>query len=313
MFHRLYTFAVIFCWLASMGWLVGSKIVPSMLPGDPPDYNARLESEETAPDAWRIKWEDRLIGYATSDVIHGEDGQAEVRSIVQFTDLPLSAMTRQFLGVMSALAEPLLPKNLNVEMLVTTKLCFSSAGALEHVDTVVDVGDLERLARIVGVVEEDNQLRVEAHVGGDTSRRPLRQKIALPANATLKDALSPRSQVRQLRVGQQWTMPVYRGFPPNQPVQIIQATVERHEVIVWDGSDVETLLVVYRADPSQIQAANEPVGREWVRRDGWVLRQEVSFAGLNMLFERIGDEPLDKRTDLLNDPQVWERHTEDAP
>lgn len=120
----------------------------------------------------------------------------------------------------------------------------------------------------------------------------LRQTVDLPREALVEGSLAPRSELRDLYVGQTWTIPVYRAFPPNSPVEIVQAEVEKYtDVKIWGNDEVETLVVVYRADAgSSLSAGHEPLSREWVRRaDGLVLWREINFSGMKILFERQTD------------------------
>jgi hypothetical protein len=137
----------------------------------------------------------------------------------------------------------------------------------------------------------------------------LRQELELPPDALVSDAFTPRSELKKLHVGQSWTIPVYRPFPPNSPLEIVAVHVEGHEGIIWEGKDVETLRVVYRTDAgSGIRASRDPVGREWVRRDGTVLRQEIGMSGLQLRFERLPPDNLDTRKNLLDParhPALW--------
>ena len=116
-------------------------------------------------------------------------------------------------------------------------------------------------------------------------------------------------ELKDLHVGQSWTIPVYRAFPPNSPVQIVEAKVERHDIIFWEGSDIETMLVVYRMDAgSGLRATSQATAREWVRPDGTVLRQELVFSGLTLRFERQMRRPTDTNEALLDDalhPRYW--------
>jgi hypothetical protein len=109
------------------------------------------------------------------------------------------------------------------------------------------------------------------------------------------DSLSPRSELRNLHVGQQWTIPTYRPFPPNSPVQILLAKVEKSEFIEWNGELVEALVVSYQDEAgSGIGTARKPIGRTWVQPDGTVLKQEVMFSSLRFTFLRLSStEALD--------------------
>jgi hypothetical protein len=82
---------------------------------------------------------------------------------------------------------------------------------------------------------------------------------------------------------------VYSPFhPPNQPLQILQAKVEREETIEWNGEVVNTWMIVYRNDSgSELTGAKAARGRVWVRRDGTVLKQEAVLMGSRLLFVRM--------------------------
>jgi hypothetical protein len=89
-------------------------------------------------------------------------------------------------------------------------------------------------------------------------------------------------------MGQRWTTPVYSPFRPlNSPMEMLEATVERREPILWNGGSVSTLVVVYRAD-SGMSLTSEPRGKLWVRSDGTVLRQEVTMLNSHLQFTRLG-------------------------
>jgi hypothetical protein len=151
--------------------------------------------------------------------------------------------------------------------------------------------------------------------GPATQRQIFHHTMHLPPEILLTDSVSPRPELKHLRVGQTWTLPVYRAFPPNQPVQVVQATVERHEIIFWEGVDIETLLVVYHSDSgAEIQAARSALGKEWVRSDGTIVRQEVSLAGMRIQFERLGDPSRDQRVEWLDadaHPRLWQWDVDD--
>ena len=49
MHSRWYSVAVVLLWLATMGWLVSQKVLPSLVIGEPPDYQAILAVQRGAP------------------------------------------------------------------------------------------------------------------------------------------------------------------------------------------------------------------------------------------------------------------------
>ena len=137
-----------------------------------------------------------------------------------------------------------------------------------------------------------------------------RYEVDLPRDALVGDSLSPRSELRNLRVGQQWTIPVYRPFPPNSPVQILLARVEKSEFFDWEGELVETYVVVYRDEAGTgINSARKPIGRTWVQPDGTVLRQEVMLSNLRFTFDRL--PPGDLSAQWLED-EAFNRHFEEV-
>jgi hypothetical protein len=117
--------------------------------------------------------------------------------------------------------------------------------------------------------------------------------MSLPSHGLLGDVLSPQMQLGdQLRTGQTWKVPSCNPFSPNfkDPLEILQATVEGREVIFWDGEMKRTWLVVYRSDPGS-KLGEKPTDRQklWVRRDGTVLKQQITVLGSSMTFVRMSD------------------------
>jgi hypothetical protein len=154
------------------------------------------------------------------------------------------------------------------------------------------------------------ELNAQLNLPGSTAPQPLLQRrIDLPPGALIQDRLTPRSTLTQLTVGQTWTIPVYRPFPPQSAPELIQAHVKRLEILFWQGADVETHLVEYRREAGTgISVADSLVGREWVRADGKILRQEVFLSGLTLEFERVEAADGDPRLDWLNEethPRLW--------
>jgi hypothetical protein len=108
----------------------------------------------------------------------------------------------------------------------------------------------------------------------------------------LGDGLSPQPRLSGLRDGQTWTTEVFSPLqPPNDPVQIMQATVEGTEPMVWNGQAMDTRLVVYRTDPGTgPDGKGQPRGRVWVRPDGTVLKQQVMLLSSALSFVRMTDD-----------------------
>lgn len=306
MTNRWFNAGVLVFWLVAMSWLLSQKVLPPLLSGDPPDYDAALpvKAEDTTPPAvcWRLMWDDRVIGTAASQPVHTPDG-AELRSVVRFSRLPMKNLLGQLLGAMAPLVSASLGDDeFSPNMNVATRMRFDHERRLEDFQTVVDLSELPQFIDLDGRVDSNGKLSLiaTARFGMPVPGEPPpfvrhRHEVDLPRDALVGDSLSPRSELRNLHVGQQWTIPTYRPFPPNSPVQILLAKVEKSEFIEWNGELVEALVVSYQDEAgSGIGTARKPIGRTWVQPDGTVLKQEVMFSSLRFTFLRLSStEALD--------------------
>ncbi len=136
-----------------------------------------------------------------------------------------------------------------------------------------------------GILTEGNQLEWEVRSGTFTYK----DEAYHPADALMGDSLSPQTHLPGLRIGQTWTVPAYSPFrPPNNPIEILQATVERLEPMSYNGRVEDVWVVVYRSDPGSGLAHNGiPRVRLWVRRNGTVLRQQVRLFDATITFARL--------------------------
>ncbi len=309
MASRWYATFVVCFWLASMSWLAASKLLPPLIGGRAPDYRTVLVEapKQPPPVAWRIIWEQRPVGYAVTR-IRPSPGGAEMRSLVHFEQLEVRRILEQLLGGLAQLLPSLGEEGFHLDLKIASRLQFNDQHLLRTIDAAIAVADTPHVLNLHGVVGESNTLDVVAFAG---SRFPdasggedlLRHQFNLPRDVLVGDAFAPSSELKNLTVGQTWTIPVYRPFPPNSPVQIIEAKAERLELLYWNGETVEVMLVLYRGDAgSGIAATRQPTGRVWVRPDGVVLRQEVMVSSLRLVFERIADgEEVTKLAHSLDD------------
>ena len=306
---RLYYLFVVLFWLASMSWLVVEKVVPPLMGGSPPDFRSALAEPEEEPDFWKITWNGRRIGFVITQIMDGDNGTRERRGVVRFEDLPLESMLSELLGAFAPFAQPLLgtTQDYEIQAVLATRLAFDEDRRLTGFRTVLDLAETPSFLTVNGRVVDEQKLEVllefaDNWTGARDGTQALRHELDLPPNALVGDAFTPKMELKNLQVGQSWTIPVYRAFPPNSPVQIVEAKVERHDIIFWEGNDVETMLVVYRTDAgSGLRAANQATAREWVRPDGMVLRQELVLSGLTLRFERRMQSPLEADRALLDE------------
>ena len=62
----LAAFIIVF-WCTTTSWLVVAKILPSLMPGSPPGYQALYASNNRLiPVAWTVLWKEQPLGWATS-------------------------------------------------------------------------------------------------------------------------------------------------------------------------------------------------------------------------------------------------------
>jgi hypothetical protein len=150
---RLYTLSVLGLWLASMSWLVVEKVLPPLMGGDPPDYDAVLATAERPPDCWKIIWKDETIGFAGSKVVSHDDGGRELRSLVQFEQVPLDSMMSELLGMWATVVRPLLGgPAYRLDAQISTQVWFDQENRLEGIDTVLNLADMPELMTIRGHV-----------------------------------------------------------------------------------------------------------------------------------------------------------------
>lgn len=287
MLGRWTQLAIVCFWLASMSWLVTTKILPPMAAGDPPSYRAlvRESPDLEQPVAWDIHWDDRPIGWARSTKHDRPDGAIELRSLVHFTSLPLAEVTPAWLGPLVKLLRGADP-DLALEARGTMEI--DPLGRLIGMHSEIDLGDLVNAVTVDGTVDGSQvQMIVRS---GDFSYSTT---TALPSDSMLNDALSPQARLPRLKLGQRWTVPVHSPFrPPNMPLDILEARViNDNEIIVWNGRPVATWLVDYTRDEGAGLRRGNSQGRVWVRHDGVVLKQELTIAESRLSFVRLPDAP----------------------
>lgn len=299
MSNRWYPLAVLACWMAAMSWLVVEKVLPTLREGDRPDYDAVLPAEAAAPkpERWEIFYRDRPIGTATSLSIRNDDNSGRLESEVKFTRLPLSEIVKELFGNLAAVMKPLWSgdERIEIELTVDSQMHIAADGNLRSFETKVRMAQFEELIQVRGEVKHnmlDVAVLTPTGENGKASEmvERYRAQMDLPSEAMVSGSLSPQSRLAGLYVGQTWNLPVYRPFPPNQPLQMVQAKVESDEMFVWQGEAVRAFKVVFRDDAgSGISVAREPIGRMWVRSDGTVLEQEAKLANLQFRFVRQRD------------------------
>jgi hypothetical protein len=283
--YRVFNAVVVVFWLSTMTWLIVAKVLPPLQVGEPPNYrsvyavdrNGRLE-----PVCWEMLWSDRRLGWAKTTVYRTPSGVTEVRSLVHFSHVPVEELVpawirpavKSAIQPVGALSMDALSR-IEIDPLGRLSQIYSSLSPVGHKTGVVIRG------RVRGTT-------LTGEVRSGTMSQPFERY--LPPNALFGDELSPQARMPGLRLGQEWTVPVYsplRFSDSRNPVEILHAKVEDRESVVIGDESVLTSVVVYRSDPGSIHGgAQTPRGRLWVADDGTVLKQTSRLFGSQLTFLR---------------------------
>lgn len=283
MSSRWFNAVVVLFWLGAMSWLLVTKVFPPLLKGTPPGFGdvvAELDEREAVAVAWDIFVDDAPVGRAVTETRLVEDDVTEINSLVEFRAMPFDAISPvRFRPLLSLFTES---EDADVSLKVETKFEL----VLDHLigfESRLSVGGVKDVITMQGAVD-GTQLALTLHAGQFVHTT----NTYLSGNQLFGDILSPRAYMRDLRVGQSWTEPVYSPFrPPDRPLEVLEAWVERTEMIQHEGKVENTRLVVYRSDQgSGLEDAKTPRAKLWVDFSGRILRQRIRLANGTLEFRR---------------------------
>lgn len=272
--NRLYTAAVIVCWLATMGWLFTDRVLPSLTGERGP--SARLMNQ-VEPVAWAIQMDGKPCGVAVLRSLDGAGGSKEVHSFlrVDYLESPnkLPLWMRPFANSLSGMSFDM-----------RTVLMFDPLGELRRFKTWLLSEDLGVPIRVSGSIRDD-QLQVRLNVA-DIDKR---FQHHWPRNATYGGQLSPTVNIHRLYEGRRWTSEVYSPFAaPSTPVEMIEAVVTERLKFVHDDEHVDVWEVEQRSMKKTGSAGERVLTRLLVGMDGRVLQQETEVFGSQLVFVRAG-------------------------
>jgi hypothetical protein len=276
-----FTPVVVGFWLVTTGWLVGSKILPSLSPGSPPGHQAFFASSGgLVPVAWTLECNDHPIGWAFTQANHSHRDGLLVDSRLHFDRLPwdevLPAWASAFVHHVS-LPVP------HAGFDARGRLSIGSDGQLRSFSSVVTMPGVKETLVLTGMVDDGkvSMFMAAGELRYETTRH-------LPTTAMVGDELSPLATLPGLHEGRRWTVPMYSPLRPGQsPLEILHAEVGREETLYWGGSLTRVHVVSYREDPS---SSRPPRCRLWVDHSGRVLRQEAALLGARVAFIRQSDD-----------------------
>lgn len=285
--------AIIVTWLVSMGWLIHTKVLPPLQIGDPPNYRSVIERQGGGTETWLVQWNGRPHGLAATKTVIDRDGSASVRSRFFVTNLPLADLAP---GVAGVWLRPLLGRAGSFDLDAASRLDINPLGKLIDFETKIRASGIPEAIRVSGRVE-GGDLELTTRLGEHVRHA----RVDLPSNSLLSDELRPQSHLPGLRLGQKWMVPVCAPLlPTNQPMEILQASVDALDRLPWKGGFEETFVVNYRQDPgAPLQAGQKLRGRLWVTRDGVVLQQETTLVNAQVRFVRLSEQQADPFARLL--------------
>ena len=182
---------VLLFWLVSSGWLLVTKIMPSLTPGSPPGYQAfYTEENRLVPVAWTVLLNDRPLGWATSQSERTEEGGIEVESLLHFERLPIKE-------VLPAWATKLLPQSVDADAAMPVdargQLSIDRKGDLRSFRSTVNLPAPAGSVFLDGRVDK-GEVTVDVRANG-MSYTVYRQ---LPNRLTIRDELMPQAMLPAL-------------------------------------------------------------------------------------------------------------------
>lgn len=294
--NRWFNLAIVLVWLSTTTWLVVAKIVPPLRRGEPPNYRSMYSDQaEDSPTyvAWDMSLNGNSLGYAVISLTKKMSGDlTEVESRIHFEHVPLEELSPAWMKALVRTA--VLPTD-NMRMYVNSRLIIDKLGYLSEFKSTLRVAGFSDSISIHGTVS-GTVLKIRVTSG--ELEYPF--DTYLPSDSLVSDELSPQLFLTGLRVGQQWTVPVFSPLrPPTNPVDVLQARVDRRDLLMWEGQTVPVNIVEYRSDSgSALSSTSRPSAKLWVRDDGAVLKQEISILGSQLVFVRLSEE---KSNELYHD------------
>ena len=288
---------IIALWMATMSWLVATKILPSLQVGDPPDRVAALAAQaEDELVGYEVRWEEERIGNAALQTVRMQSGSTLVDGHIHFESLPIRRMLPEVLLDLVGI-DGFIPSSVKLD--AKNQVLFQSNGMLQRFDSIVFLSPTASTIRVEGFVAGETLILMIRSAGVTyETQRPL------PRNAMVSDGLMPQSRLPGLYEGRKWTVEMYSPLRPRSaPMEIMQAEVVGRDLITWNGRVQNVWKVVYRGDPGGDVAR---AGREhawlWVRDDGMVLQHRISVLDGAFTFVRMQDANASELLKLFRDP-----------
>ncbi|QDU56465.1 hypothetical protein [Aeoliella mucimassa] len=283
--NKVYIGVVLLLWGSSMTWLVGSKILPPFLHGEPP--KTAIKSGE--PVCWKVCVGQQHIGWAVSQAVPGAEGTTELHSRVKLEQVPLSRMAPRWMATVIDNIGPL-------QLDMRSRTTLDSLGNLSQFDVSVELNDLPSAILMRGVIEE-GFIRLRLQYGEVVHR----MNYPWPEHAMLGSKLTPDDKLLSVYPGRRWQKEIYNPFGgPQGAIEMIEAEVTGEESILVDEEVIPTRRIEYRSlDSTGVSADDRRRSTVWVNMEGSVVREEIVLMDVMLRFERQSPERAKRKAEQL--------------
>lgn len=287
--QRWFIVAVSVMWMTSMGWLVSTKLWPLLWAGTPPSnltvYTQQnvAKGQELPPVGWTMSWGTKPLGWAVSSSSVNSEGFTTIQSHAHFDRIP-------FEELLPIPLQPLMSRfgsGRGMTMEAESRLIMDAEGHLNRISFIITTPEFQKPIRVEGYVKNDKFIVTLFPGTGDRFPR-----WELPADAVIGNDLTPLVRLPELYLDQTWNVRVYNhfGIGTNSRLEMVQAKVERSDMLRWEDADRPVWLVVMRRDAGSLLGHIRPVrGKMWVDYDGTVLQQESYMNNSRLTFTRVKD------------------------
>ena len=287
--QRWFIVAVTVMWTTSMGWLVSTKLWPLLWAGTPPSnltvYTQQnvAKGQELPPVGWTMSWGSKPLGWAVSSSSVNSEGFTTIQSHAHFDRIP-------FEELLPIPLQPLMSRfgsGRGITMEAESRLIMDAEGHLNRISFIITTPEFQKPIRVEGYLKNDKFLVTLFPGTGDRFPR-----WELPADAVIGNDLTPLVRLPELYLDQTWNVRVYNhfGIGTSSRLEMVQAKVERSDMLRWEDADRPVWLVVMRRDAGSLLGHIRPVrGKMWVDYDGTVLQQESYMNNSRLTFTRVKD------------------------
>ncbi|MDA0659874.1 MAG: hypothetical protein O2931_08320 [Planctomycetota bacterium] len=282
MIRWLYFAAVLLFWGVSTSWLLYSQVAPTWLTPRSKSHGEEFSDlHHGLPMRWTIYWDNREVGWSETRAVDIPNGSQQLHHEIELRNISMADTSRELLGhIAGALLNNWNEHIPNIDIKASSRLEFDAQSSLQKFTTDIVLQDTSTVLKVEGQVA-GNQLTVRVLLPPeDVShdwRELIRRTITFRPTDRLASDFSPSWRYSKLKVGDEWTLPIYRLFPPNNPIQMVRASVQNEELLEWNGESVmaKVILLMPHSGHSPTVSQQQQLGRMWVNQEGTVLQQEA--------------------------------------